>query len=235
MHEMRAFFQERWAELLIAGVWLQSVVSAIFTGNLTVMALTAFGGLALLALIFVVVERLRQSSRHPEWGGQGAFDINREAVVFTVGGQTETIEFALGHQKPEWVGMICSWQTDAKADGLKAKLGLDDDHVRKVVVNAFVAEDVREGLDSILRWLATKHVNTKDIAVDITGGTSIMSAGAYSRAAEQKIDCQYVQSNYDEKNQREEGSEHGVFVVRWVGTEVRKSPRHRELPSLATE
>ena len=55
MSELKRFFRTRWVELLIAGVWLQSVISAVFTGDLALLALTTLGGLVVLAIVFSLV------------------------------------------------------------------------------------------------------------------------------------------------------------------------------------
>ena len=220
MRELKRFLQSRWIELLVAGVWLQSVISAAFTGDLALLALTTLGGLALLVLIFWLVRRIGQARsrrRAPVYGLGEAFAIPRRAVIFTVGIQKETALLALGAQEPEWVGLICSRETVPVAGEIESASGLDADHVQVEVVDPWSVVEVRAKAGFLLDWLARQGVDPVETTVDITGGTSIMSAGAFSVAAERRIDCQYVRSDYDEANQPKPNTQRGVFVTRYDG------------------
>jgi len=215
MDELKRFFKARWVELLIAGVWLQSVVSAAFTGSLVLLALTTLGGLALLIVVFWLVGTLRRH-RSPAYGDSEAFVTPRQAVVFTVGRQPHTILFALQSQKPTWLGLICSRETEATADDIRAKSGLEDGRVQKEIVDPWSVIEVREKLAFVFDWLARQGVKREEIVLDITGGTAIMSAGAFSLAVERQVDCQYVRSDYDAENRPIPNTQRAVFVARHV-------------------
>ena len=214
MSELKQFFRSRWVELLIAGVWLQSVISAAFTGSLALLALTALGGLVLLAVIFALVGWLRRR-RPPTYGKGEAFDVPRQALVFTVGKQKATLSFALESQRPTWLGLICSWASEETADEIKAASGIDAEHVKKEIVDPWNVVEVREKTAFILDWLTQRGVAPTEVAVDITGGTAIMSAGAFSVAAERQIDCQYVRSDYDDNNKPIPDTQRGVHVTHY--------------------
>jgi hypothetical protein len=223
MRELKQFLQTRWVELLVAGVWLQSVISAVFSGSLALMALTTLGGLALLVVIFWLVRRISQvrSQRQlPAYGDSEAFAAPRQAVVFTVGRQKDTVLLALSAQRPEWLGLICSRETASIADEIKNASGLDEGHVQPEIVDAWSVVEVRAKTGYLLDWLARHGVSPAETAVDITGGTSIMSAGAFSVAAERGIDCQYVRSDYDEDNRPKPNTQRGVFVTRYGQAEA---------------
>lgn len=49
----------------------------------------------------------------------------------------------------------------------------------------------------VVRSGMLKNVNKDDIVVDITGGTAVMSCGAFVAAKEDGIDVQYIYSDYD--------------------------------------
>ena len=134
MQEFRSFFRTRWVELLIAGVWLQSVVGAAFTGSWVLLAATALGGLGLLALVFWLVDRLHRR-QPPTYGDGEAFGVPRQAVLFTVGMQPDTIQYALQRQRPQWLGLVCSRRSREVAADVAAASGLDADHVQLEIVD----------------------------------------------------------------------------------------------------
>ncbi len=213
MHEIKRFFQSRWVELLIAGIWLQSVVSAAFTGSLLLLAVTTLGGLVLLVVIFWLVALLRR--RRPRYGAGEAFQIPRDGLIFTVGGQKDTLLLALQRQKPAWLGLICSRQTEELAAVVAEASGLEADCIQKESVDPWSVVEVRAKTAFLLDWLAQHRVELSRTAIDITGGTAIMSAGAFSVATERRVDCQYVRSDYDADNKPLPHTQRGVFVTRF--------------------
>lgn len=98
---------------------------------------------------------------------------------------------------------------------LMALTTLDKGHVQPEIVDAWSVVEVRAKTGYLLDWLARHGVSPAEMVVDITGGTSIMSAGAFSVAAERGIDCQYVRSDYDENNRPKPNTQRGVFVTRY--------------------
>lgn len=222
MRELKDFFRTRWIELLIAGVWLQSVISAAFTGNLALLAITTLGGLALLALIFGLAGRFLRP-KPPDYGDSEAFGVPRQAVVFTVGKQKDTILFALRAHQPAWLGLICTRQTEALAGEIATAAGLDAYHVQEEIVDPWSVVEVRDKTLFILDWLERRGVERAKVAVDITGGTAIMSAAAFSAATERQVDCQYVRSDYDDDNRPILKSRRGVFVARFDRGESERS------------
>ena len=216
MQDLKRFLKNNWMELLVGGVWLQSVISALFTGNWALFALTALGGLVVLALIFWLVRQISQINsrrRSPIYGNSEAFQVPRQAVVFTVGRQKDTILLAVKAQRPAWLGLVYTRETASIVDEVVNASGLDRDHVQREIVDPWSVVEVRHKVNDLLDWLTGRSVKPPDIAVDITGGTSIMSAGAFSAAIERQVDCQYVRSDYDENNRVIQKTQRGVFVT----------------------
>ncbi len=213
MSELKHFLRQRWEELLIAGIWLQAVIAAAFTGNWVVFVVAVLGGMALIVAVFVSIGWWKRRNI-PIYGENEAFSVPRRALVFTVGGQQHTIQFALKGQQPQWLGLICSKGTEPIADGIIAVSGLPEDHIQKEVVDPWNVVDIRRQMSSILDWLHFHQVAADEIAVDITGGTTIMSVAAFSAAAERQIDCQYVRSDFDADNKPIARTQRGVFVTR---------------------
>lgn len=214
MHTLRQFLRQRWPELLIAGVWLQSIVSAAFTGRWDLLALASLGGLVLLVVIFWLVERLSRPKR-PSREESEAFQVPRKGLVLLVGFQKDSLTYLIRNQKPLWIGLLCSRQTEQIADELAAESGLDPDHVQKEIADAWSVMDVREKAVALVNWLRRRGLSQADLVVDITGGTAIMSVGAFSVAEEQRIDTQYVRSEYQD-NRPIPGTQRALFVSRFT-------------------
>jgi hypothetical protein len=214
VNELTRYFRSRWLELLVAGVWLQSVVSAAFSGSWVVFALTTVGGLVVLLAILAVVGRVR-GRKKALYGASEAFHAPCQALIFTVGRQKDTILLAMEVQQPSWLGLICTRQTEELAHEVAQASGFDAEQVQVELVDPWSVVEVRAKTAFLLDWLARHGVPPRQISVDITGGTSIMSAGAFSMASERQINTQYVRSDYDQDNQPLPGSQRGVFVAQF--------------------
>lgn len=212
MHRLFHFMRSRWEEILCTGVWLPIVTGALFTGNLVFLTLSLLGGGASLIALYSLVEKIKKR-RQPSFGGE-ASGIARKGLIFTVGHQTETIEYALGGQQPQWVGFLCTEQTIDVTDRLVRSLQLSADRWRREIVDPRDIADVRTKTQSLIDWLAKQGLKTEQIALDPTGGMTPMSLGAYSVAQERQIDSQYVRSRYDENNQPIRGTQELIFLSR---------------------
>ncbi|MDY7041291.1 MAG: hypothetical protein SVX38_10560, partial [Chloroflexota bacterium] len=97
---------------------------------------------------------------------------------------------------------------------IKTASGLDADHIQKEIVDPWSVVEVRDKTTFILDWLTRHGVERAEIAVDITGGTAIMSAAAFSLATEWQVDCQYVRSDYGDDNKPIPKTQRAMFVTR---------------------
>jgi hypothetical protein len=59
-------------------------------------------------------------------------------------------------------------------------------------------------------------LSISDVAVDITGGMTIMSVAVYTLAAERSIDSQYIKSKYDRNNKPILDTQEAIFVARFM-------------------
>jgi hypothetical protein len=162
-----------------------------------------------------VVGVVQQYRRRPRRGENVAFQVPRRAVVFTVGGQSSTIEYALETQKPELMGFLCSQRTEHVADGIIARYGLDKGCYKKELVDPQNIIEIRAKTEFILEWLSQKGLAPGDVVIDITGGMTPMSVGAFSVAEERRIDSQYVKSDYDANNRPIPGTQEAILVSRY--------------------
>lgn len=209
--QLFAFLQSRWEEIVIMGIWLPVVIMALTTGIAPFIA-SLIGGALVIVALHSLLDKLRQR-RQPMFGGE-ASGITRKGLIFTVGHQAETIEYAFGGQQPQWVGFLCTEQTIDVADRLVRSLRLSPDRWRREIVDPRDIADVRTKTHSLIDWLVKQGLRTEQIALDPTGGMTPMSLGAYSVAQERQVDSQYVRSRYDENNQPIRGTQELIFLGR---------------------
>ncbi|VVB63523.1 CRISPR-associated protein (Cas_Cas02710) [uncultured archaeon] len=210
MTQLIPYLRSRWDELLITGIYLNSIVASIFTGNVQVALGVTLGGLVFLAIIFKLMTLYRR--RLPMHGDNVAFKVPRRGLIFTVGRQMDTIRMALQMRKPEFIAFICSMETESDAIRLAEDFGYDKAHYKKEVVDPYNVKEIRTKTEVVLDWLLEKDLKTTDVAADITGGTTTMSVGVFSMTEDRMVDSQYIRSQFDEQNKRIDGTQEAVFV-----------------------
>jgi hypothetical protein len=215
MTQLKSFLRNRWDEILITCVYLNAFVASLFTGDITKMLLVSLGGLALLAVIFTV--RWLVQKRHPPLRGQNiAFQMPRRGLIFTVGLQPETIRLAVKHQKPDYIGFICTARSEPTVSMLMEDFRCNEENCIEKRVNSNDIKDIRTETGLILDWMISKGLKPSEIAVDITGGTTTMSVGVFSMTEERHVDSQYIFCRqYDENNKCVDGTQEAVFVSRY--------------------
>jgi hypothetical protein len=196
MVEIPSFLRFHWLKVLVAYVMVPSSINAIYSLNPLILMWTFLIelGLVTIAIIAMALYSKRRLSSHSR---NEAFQVPRKGMVFTVGKQLDTIRFAIENQNPKFIGLICSAETKDKADLLKEELGLDKEHFMKREVDPKNIEEIRAMAASILKWLRSKDLQDSEMAVDITGGMTTMSAGVFDVFEEEKIDSQYIFSKYE--------------------------------------
>ena len=210
MTQLIPYIRSRWDELLITGIYLNSIVASVFTGNVQVALGVTVGGLILLAIIFRLMALYRR--RLPTHGENVALKVPRRGLIFTVGRQLDTIRMALQMRKPEFIAFVCSTETEPDAIRLAEDFGYDKSHYKKEVVDPYNVKEIRTKTEVILDWLLEKDLRIADIAADITGGTTTMSVGVFSVTEDRLVDSQYIRSQFDEQNKRINGTQEAVFV-----------------------
>lgn len=149
-------------------------------------------------------------------GGDIAFDVVRRGLVFTLGRQTDTPLLALQRQHPQWVGLLCTAESKPQADALIAALNLNPAYARISLVDGHNANHVHQQTLQLLAWLKAQGLGKHEMAVDVTGGLTTMSVGAFAAAQSQRVDTQYVRSDFDAQNKPIPNTQKGVFVVRYT-------------------
>ncbi|MBL7162791.1 MAG: hypothetical protein ISS57_09320 [Anaerolineales bacterium] len=214
MNKLRSFLKSRWDEIIVLGVALQLILWAITTGNLVIILAVTVSMIVMVLMIYGISERISARRLHKSLGDNIAFQVSRRGLIFTVGKQTHTIEYAIQKQQPEFIAVICTDVTENQATEIMAKFSDDPEMARKRLVDPFDLVEIRATTQSLIKWLEQK-IPKDAIAVDITGGMTTMSIGAFLAADEAQIDTQYVRSNYDLNNKPVVGSQDGIFIARF--------------------
>lgn len=196
MRRLILFWRERWDEILILGVAIPVFLGAVNTGDLLIIAITGVGLLVAVAVAFEVVDWLERRRRRHHFGESIAFQLPRRAIIFTVGNQTSTVEFTLTRQNPEYVVLICTAQSLMGAQALRDVMRRNEENCKIELVDAWDIRDARTKTSAALDWLTEKGVDTREMVVDVTGGTTPMSLGVFSMANEYRVDSQYIKSQY---------------------------------------
>jgi hypothetical protein len=189
--QIPGFMQIGWVKGLITLVFIQAIVNAIFTFNPSILLIVLMAEAAILAAVYVAL-KIRSRQKAPMRGENTAFQHPRRGLIFTVGGQDETLRMSLAQQKPDLIGFICSEKTRDMGYRLLKELCFETDHYKLEEVDPLNIHEIRIKVELILDWMAKKGLQVEDIAIDITGGTKTMTIGAFLLAEEKKIDSQYI-------------------------------------------
>ena len=194
--QIPTFIRLHWLKVLVTYVMVPSFINAIYSLKPMILMWTFLIELGLV-VIAIIAMALYSKRRHSSHSRNEAFQVPRKAMAFTVGKQLHTIRFAIENQNPKFIGLICSSESADAKKLLKEELGFDEEHIMKKEVDPKNIEDIRAMAASILSWLKSKGLADSEIAVDITGGMTTMSAGVFDVFEEQKIDSQYIFSKYE--------------------------------------
>lgn len=131
------------------------------------------------------------------------FAVNRKGVIFTLGIWSHTSASpqmkVLHTLKPELVGFLTTEEIESKrgvVDNIVCAERLKQDSYRRKPVDPTNMKDIKDNVSVLIEWML-KTLSRDEIVIDITGGTAVMSCGAYEAAAEYGVDVEYVYSDYD--------------------------------------
>lgn len=215
MRDLICFLKDRWQELVVLGLGLPMITGAWFLGNVWLSLMITGVVATIVVAIFAWVARVKSTRRTVRRGDHIAFQIPRHGIIFTVGRQIETMSIAYEQQAPKIIGLICTSGSESFADALIAQYRLSPEQAQKRIVDAASLKDVRAATDLLVDWMAAQGLTKRQIVVDITGGLTTLSIGAFSMAEDLAIDSQYIRSDFDEQNHPVIGSQVGVLVARY--------------------
>jgi hypothetical protein len=175
----------------IMGNAAYEIIGISFGKTRTTQTLIIAAGLLLIGIVVLslkAVARLIVARSGASTGGSEASKVQRKALIFTVGKQSETIELCIQHQQPQFVGFICTGDSETYVDALVSSLGLEPHTYRKRTIDPWNIAEIRENTLQLLSWVRGNSVQTEDIAFDVTGGLTTMSVGVFMVAEENLID-----------------------------------------------
>lgn len=183
-----------------AQTWLAIDQWGILLGILT-------SAITLLALVLGVLnhERLRSwltRNRFPRVGEVADPNARRDAIVFTVS-RPEVPVWVIEQLKPTLIGLLFS--PGSRAAGLTIEQTAKDRGIDVLTAEVANADDPGEARRQVARLLADiADRGIRNLAVDITGGKSPMSIGAFMAAEEAQVDSLYVTTEYNQGRPRME-------------------------------
>jgi hypothetical protein len=215
MIQIPGFLRIEWVKGLITVVFIQLLIGAFFTSNLYLFFGILISEAAILALIYIII-LMQRKREHALRGESIAFQVARKGLIFTTGGQDDTLRISLNQQKPDFVAFICSKETKDKAEKLSKELGFDADHYWMELVDPRDVMEIQAKTEMCYNWLKKKGIQDSDVAVDITGGTKPMSVGAFLMAEEKQIDSQYIFCRQYENNKCVDGTQEALLLGNFV-------------------
>ena len=123
--------QERRLDIIVTAILLPLVLTLAIPQVIPDWVRVVAGGLLVLAVLFLLLVGVLGRRARGYIGQNVAFTLPRQALLFTVGRQVSTIEFALANQRPAYVALLCTKDSQADAEAILAKQHLSD---RKSVV-----------------------------------------------------------------------------------------------------
>jgi hypothetical protein len=218
MYTLKIFFKSKWLEIAIVAISFQLITTAIsiFLGNRPLLIMfTAVGLILLIVLVTSAAEAMKGKSKKEFIGNP--LNINRKGIIFTIGlkshSANSTVMKVIEKMSPQYYGFIGTEQTFAANIGqpIAQSIGLKEGCYREKAVDPTNIREIKEDTTHLIQWMIDKGLSKDDIVVDITGGTAIMSIASYIAADENKIDTQYVYSEYRD-NKPVEGSQKALMV-----------------------
>jgi hypothetical protein len=181
------------------------------------------GALTVVLVISVVekVDKIRQEKIEKRQRSHGEpFITPRQAVLYTVGNQKETILYSIKAQGPAFVGFLCTQRSlpivqDILSDPV---CKLKDQEIK--VCDPHNIVDVRDKVGLLFDWFIGQGLSRDDFVLDPTGGMTTMSVGAFSVAEERQYDSQYIRSDYDENNRPKQGTQEAVYISRFFTSPI---------------
>ena len=218
------FFDPKIPILFLIGTFFTAVAgNAVFSFILKAMGgdtsanylRILIGSLLILIVIVVAIKVvLSKFAQKASLEPSPAFDIPRKGVIYTAGMQTATIRFSLDNQKPQYVGFICTNMSEPNVYELIKEIGLDENNYQKKPVDP--QDVVENGIETklLINWMLGKGLKKSDIVIDVTGGMTTMSVGAFAMAEELIVDTQYIKSDY--AGNKPTGPKSGVLVKKYA-------------------
>ena len=176
--------------------------------------LRAVGGFVLIMLLAVVMRQLPFIRRMilrfldrataPFSFIDKEFVTKRRGLIVTLGFKSHESGSAVMKEadvlKPEFLGFLVT--ADTERLGILAQivdnLNLNRADYKEEPVNPTDVRNIKNGTLRLIHWMEKdKGIPIGEIAIDVTGGTTPISIGAFLAAQERGVDVNYIYSDYD--------------------------------------
>jgi hypothetical protein len=218
MRILRKFLSEKALELYM-GIVLGFIMSAILLllGNRPDLMLISALALFFLLIAFAWVKEKMESS-HVSIGQLLAFKVPRRGIIFTLGlrsSEPSSVVYLVNKVlAPEFVGLLGTPETQNVIKDILAELKLQEGKCKTETWNLTEINEGKIKTSLVIDWMLAQGLKEEEVVVDLTGGTTAMSIAAFMAAEDRKIDCQYIQSKYDEaKNIHIKGSQKPILIT----------------------
>jgi hypothetical protein len=224
MHSLILLLKEKGVELLLGGL-IGLVLGNVpaLVGNNPNVALVVALAIALLLVVHLWARNYQKTHVNLTLGEMIAFKKKRRGVIFTLGLRSadkgSVIYLIQKALQPEYIGFLGTPQTEKLVEAIVRELNLK---VGTYKTEAWEMTEIDEGKTKtslVIDWMGKQGLGKSEIVLDITGGTATMSVAAFMAAQERQIDCQYIQSRYDEiKNEYVKESQKPVLITNYPDT-----------------
>jgi hypothetical protein len=202
MRVILAFLRDKYLEIVFLYIALQLIVVGasgwLRRWQLVVVGVVILAGVAIWLLF---VER-RRSRFVPDLGKEEAFQRQRKAVIFTLGlrpYEKSICPIVLSNLDVGIVGLLATEQVMTKYyASYQAALEGDGRIIEPAVYKEDFADIVVKTEAILKKILDTYHLDLADVVVNVTGGTVMMSLGAFFAAEKHQVECQVITADYGE-------------------------------------
>jgi hypothetical protein len=172
-------------------IWLYIDQIGILLG--VAMGITWFAGLVWAVFKPESVRRWFTRNRFPSIGGRPEH-TRWQGLIFTVSRANVPI-WVIEQVQPEMIGLLITDSSQSEGEAIRARSGLPRDRVvKRHIDNPDDPFEVKQKTKELIAAMQERQVDA--IAVDITGGKTTMSLGAFMAAEEAAADTLYVTANY---------------------------------------
>ncbi|HEX8137545.1 MAG TPA: hypothetical protein VF544_08145 [Pyrinomonadaceae bacterium] len=221
MRSLILMLKEKGVELLLGGlIGFVFGIIPVIVGNSSNALLIIALVFAVLLLVYFWVRDYRRTQDNLTLGDMLAFKKVRRGVIFTLGLHSaergSTIYLVHKALQPEYIGFLGTPQTESVVKAIVRELNLKDGTYKTEAWELTEIEEGKTKTSLVIDWMRKQGLRESEMVLDITGGTATMSVAAFIAAQERRIDCQYIQSRYDEiKNVHVEESQKPVLITNY--------------------
>ena len=163
MYRIINFIRTKWLEILVMGILFPCLIAILFIHPF-------IGGLFVVIIFFAVflvhMFDTYKQKKNPIVGKGETAGIPKKGLLFTVGFQGSTIEFAIALQEHvEYFGFICSKDTEDIAQNIVLKKNIDEDRYRLKTVDLQDLNEIRLETQVIVDWMMKKglHISVQEL------------------------------------------------------------------------